>query len=109
MDSPQILNSVDRTTGSEDATGRRMASIVRRIAFVAVLASGAFVDLRMHTNAASDLQPPALPGPTAVSAPGTGNDAAVRMAPSATEYYFPAQHTNQAKSSDGNVMTYEHD
>ena len=67
MDSPQILNSVDRTTGSEDATGRRMASIVRRIAFVAVLASGAFVDLRMHTNAASDLQPPALPGPTAVS------------------------------------------
>jgi hypothetical protein len=108
MDSRQILNSTDQTPGSENATGR-IASMFLRVALGAVLAGGAFVDLTMHTNAASELPPPALPSPAAVSAPGTRNDAAVRMAPSTTEYYFPAQHTNQAKWNDGNVMTYEHD
>lgn len=33
----------------------------------------------------------------------------VRQASAATEYYFPAQFSNQARSNDGNVMTYEHD
>jgi hypothetical protein len=34
---------------------------------------------------------------------------AVPPAPSAAEIYFPARFTNQGKSDDGNVMTYEHD
>lgn len=33
----------------------------------------------------------------------------IRQASAATEYYFPAQFNNQARSNDGNVMTYEHD
>ena len=107
MHSPQTMNSTDRTPGLQDPTAIRMSSALGRIALVAVLAGFALVDFATQNRMASDQSAAALAGTIAISAPGAGNDLAGQLVPSATEYYFPAQYMNQARSNDGNVMTYD--
>jgi hypothetical protein len=54
-----------------------------------------------------------VPGPYTYQAKARYRNSAgnleVQLAPTAAEYYYPAQPAKQAESNDGNVMTYEHD
>jgi hypothetical protein len=109
MESPKIVDYTNRTPALDNESGSGKTSTVRRIALVAVLAGFAFVAVATINKPASDQLPAGDARTTDVSTQGTMNDTEVQAATSVSEYYFPSQHVNQAKSTDGNVMTYEHD
>jgi hypothetical protein len=98
MKSSHIPDSTSRSRGIELAVDTRDTSLAGRIALVTVLAGCIFVAFATRHDTA-----------LGQSSPAVTIEPVAQTASTAAEYYFPAHFTNQARSNDGNVTTYEHD